>query len=47
MALWGLGGRDGGHPIPSGSVMRALGDAGRTDLAQESHRAALRARLAA
>jgi anti-sigma regulatory factor (Ser/Thr protein kinase) len=46
MALWGLGGRDGGHPVPSGEVMRALADAGRTDLAQESRRSVLRARLA-
>ena len=45
MALWGLGGRDGGHPVPSGETMRALADAGRTDLAQEDQRAVLRARL--
>ena len=46
-ALWGLGGREGGRPVPSEEVMRALADAGRTDLAQETPRAALRARLAA
>ena len=45
MALWGFGGRDGGHPVPSGEALRALADAGRTDLAQETQRAALRARL--
>ena len=46
MALWGLGGRQSGHPIPSREVLRALADAGRTDLAQETQRAKLRARLA-
>ena len=46
MALWGLGGRHSGHPIPSRDVLDALADAGRTDLAQESQRAVLRARLA-
>lgn len=45
IALWGLGGRDGGHPVPSEEVMRALADAGRSDLTQENQRAALRARL--
>jgi anti-sigma regulatory factor (Ser/Thr protein kinase) len=45
-ALWGLGGRDRGRPVPSRDVMRALAAAGRTDLAQESRRAELRARLA-
>ena len=44
-ALWGLGGREGGHPVPAGEVMRALADAARTDLAQDTKRAALRARL--
>jgi hypothetical protein len=46
MALWGLGGRHNGHPVPSREVLRALADAGRTDLAQETQRAVLRARLA-
>jgi len=46
MALWGLGGREGGRPIPSDEILRALYDAGRTDLTQESERDALRARLA-
>jgi serine/threonine-protein kinase RsbW len=45
-ALWGLGGRDGGRPVPSDAVLRALGEAARADLAQESQRAVLRARLA-
>jgi anti-sigma regulatory factor (Ser/Thr protein kinase) len=45
-ALWGLGGRDGGRPVPSEEVMRALADAARADLAQETERAVLRARLA-
>jgi serine/threonine-protein kinase RsbW len=45
-ALWGLGGRDGSRPVPSEEVMRALADAARADLAQESRRAVLRARLA-
>lgn len=45
-ALWGLGGREGGRPVPSEEVLRALAGAARADLAQESRRAALRARLA-
>jgi anti-sigma regulatory factor (Ser/Thr protein kinase) len=45
-ALWGLGGREDGRPVPSDAVRRALVDAARTDLAQESRRAVLRARLA-
>ena len=44
-ALWGLGGREGGRPVPSAEVLRTLAEAARTDLAQESQRAALRARL--
>ena len=44
-ALWGLGGRDGGRPVPSEEVMRALAEATRADLAQETQRAVLRARL--
>ena len=44
-ALWGFGGRLGGQPVPSGEVLRAVADAGRADLAQESQRASLRARL--
>ena len=46
MGLWGLGGREGGHPIPAAEILRALAEAGRTDLAEESQRDALRARLA-
>jgi hypothetical protein len=45
-ALWGLGGREGGRPVPSARVMRVLGDAARADLAQEAQRGVLRARLA-
>ena len=45
-ALWGLGGREGGRPVPSEEAMRALADAAQADLAQEGQRAALRARLA-
>jgi hypothetical protein len=45
-ALWGLGGRAGGRRVPSDAVLRALADAARGDLAQESERAVLRARLA-
>jgi anti-sigma regulatory factor (Ser/Thr protein kinase) len=45
-ALWGLGGRDGGRPVPSERVMGALADAARADLAQETQRGVLRARLA-
>ena len=46
-ALWGLGGREGGRPVPTEAVMCALADGGRTDLAQEARRTDLRARLAA
>ena len=45
-ALWGLGGRDGGRPVPSERVMGALTDAARADLSQEAQRGVLRARLA-
>jgi anti-sigma regulatory factor (Ser/Thr protein kinase) len=45
-ALWGLGGRDDGRPVPSQRVMRALADAARADLAHQGQRGALRARLA-
>jgi hypothetical protein len=46
VALWGLGGRLGGRPVPSGEVMRALAESARTDLTQETQRAVLRTRLA-
>jgi anti-sigma regulatory factor (Ser/Thr protein kinase) len=45
-ALWGLGGRDGGRPVPSEDVLRVLAEAAGTDLAQETERAVLRAQLA-
>jgi anti-sigma regulatory factor (Ser/Thr protein kinase) len=45
-ALWGLGGREGGRPVPSEAVIRALAEAADDDLAEETRRAALRARLA-
>jgi len=45
-ALWGLGGRAGGRPVPSEKVIRILADGARGDLAQPAGRALLRARLA-
>lgn len=45
-ALWGLGGREGGRPVPSDEIIRALAEAARVDLTQETHRGALRARIA-
>lgn len=44
-ALWGLGGRAGGHPVPCENVIGILADAARTDLAQPAERALLRGRL--
>jgi anti-sigma regulatory factor (Ser/Thr protein kinase) len=44
-ALWGLGGRGGGHPVPTEKVIRILGDAAGGDLAQPGGRALLRGRL--
>lgn len=44
--LWGLGGREGGHPVPSEEVIRILADAAGGDLAQPAERALLRGRLA-
>lgn len=46
-ALWGFGGRAGGSPAPPAAILDALGDAARGDLADETQRAALRARLGA
>ena len=46
-ALWGLGGRSGGHAVPPPAILDTLGDAARGDLADEARRAALRARLGA
>lgn len=45
-ALWGLGGREGGRPVPSETVLAVLAGAARADLARETERAALRERLA-
>lgn len=45
-ALWGLGGRAGGRPVPSEAMLVALAEAARADLVQESERGRLRARLA-
>ncbi len=46
-ALWGLGGRAGGHPVPREEVIRIFADAAHHDLAQPAERAVLRGRLAA
>ena len=46
-ALWGMGGREGGRPIPGDGLLRALGDAAAGDLTQEAGRLALRTALAA
>jgi anti-sigma regulatory factor (Ser/Thr protein kinase) len=45
-ALWGLGGRGGGHAVPAEEIILILGDAARGDLAQPAERAMLRGRLA-
>ena len=45
-ALWGLGGRVGGHPVPPEVVIRILARAARGNLAQPAERAVLRGRLA-
>jgi anti-sigma regulatory factor (Ser/Thr protein kinase) len=45
-ALWGIGGRAGGRPVPSEPVMRMLARAASSDLAQPGERALLRAALA-
>lgn len=46
IALWGLGGRNGGRPVPSDAVIRALAVSAQDDLSAEPGRARLRARLA-
>jgi anti-sigma regulatory factor (Ser/Thr protein kinase) len=46
-AIWGLGGRAGGHPVPGEEVIRIFADAARHDLAQPAERAVLRGRLVA
>jgi anti-sigma regulatory factor (Ser/Thr protein kinase) len=45
-ALWGLGGRDGGHPVPREEVIGIFADAAHRNLVQPAERALLRARLA-
>jgi hypothetical protein len=45
-ALWGLGGRGGGHPVPPEELIGILGDAAHGDLTQPAERALLRGRLA-
>ena len=45
-ALWGLGGRTGGHPIPPAEALRSLADAVAADLTEPAARALLRGRLA-
>ncbi|MFL5862329.1 MAG: ATP-binding protein [Solirubrobacteraceae bacterium] len=45
-AIWGLGGRAGGRPVPREEVISILTDATHHDLEQPAERAVLRARLA-
>jgi hypothetical protein len=45
-AIWGLGGRAGGRPVPGEEVIRIFADAAHHDLAQPAERAVLRGRLA-
>ena len=45
-ALWGFGGREGGHPVPREEVIGVFADAAHRNLAQPAERALLRARLA-
>jgi anti-sigma regulatory factor (Ser/Thr protein kinase) len=45
-AIWGLGGRTGGRPVPSEEVLSILTDATHHDLEQPAERAVLRGRLA-
>ena len=45
-AIWGLGGRGGGHPVPREEVVGIFADAVHHDLAQPAERAVLRGRLA-
>ncbi len=44
-ALWGLGGRDGGRPVPSQHTLDVLTAAAQDDLGDERRRAALGTRL--
>ncbi len=45
-ALWGLGGREGGCPVPREEVVGIFADAAHRNLVQPAERALLRARLA-
>lgn len=45
-AIWGFGGRGGGHPVPREEVLRIFADAAHGDLAHPAERALLRGRLA-
>jgi anti-sigma regulatory factor (Ser/Thr protein kinase) len=45
-AIWGLGGRGGGRPMPHAEIISILADATHHDLAQPAERAVLRGRLA-
>ncbi|MFL5863690.1 MAG: ATP-binding protein [Solirubrobacteraceae bacterium] len=45
-AIWGLGGRAGGRPVPRKEVISILTDAAQHDLEQPAARAVLRGRLA-
>lgn len=44
-AIWGLGGRAGGRPVPRAEIIRILTDAAHHDLEQLAERAVLRGRL--
>jgi anti-sigma regulatory factor (Ser/Thr protein kinase) len=44
-AIWGLGGREGGHPVPGEEVIRILADAAHSNLALPAARALLQGRL--
>jgi anti-sigma regulatory factor (Ser/Thr protein kinase) len=46
-AIWGLGGREGGRPVPPTEIVSIFADAARHDLEQPAERAVLRGRLAA
>lgn len=46
-ALWGFGGRKGGHPVPSEDVIGIFADSAHRNLAQPAERALLRGRLMA
>jgi anti-sigma regulatory factor (Ser/Thr protein kinase) len=45
IAVWGLGGREGGRPVPPDEVIAIFAEAARDDLAQPAARAVLRGRL--